>query len=118
WEHRDRNRLVLAAADRLQHLRAAKRRHIAAPLQLEAGVVDAARGIDGEEEMKVDRDLGVRGPAAAEPHQPGERDERDCAAAGARYRSNTLANTSSSQAKVHRRPPGGRPKGGHCRAAP
>ncbi len=36
-------------------------RHIAAPLQLEAGVIDAAGGIDRQQEVQIDRDLGVAG---------------------------------------------------------
>ena len=65
----DRDGLGLAAADGLQHLRAAEGRHVTPSLQLEAGKIDAARGIDREQEMEVDRDLGVRRPADAESKQ-------------------------------------------------
>ena len=61
-------------ADGLQQLRAAKGRHIALLLQLEALLADTARGIDGEHQLQVDR---LRRCGLADPH-PGRERQREC----------------------------------------
>ena len=60
--HGDRDRAGRAAADGVEHLLAAERIRIAAPLQFEARLVDAARGIDRQHQKNVGRRqrLGLR----------------------------------------------------------
>ena len=72
---------VGAGPDRLQHARMAERRHVALLLQLEADLVDAARGIDREHQLQVDRGLrrrrrgdGEREHQRAEQGTPGPHD--------------------------------------------
>src|SRR5712671_1543114 len=57
-EHRHRNRLGQAGADRLQHPRIAEGGDVALLLQLEAMLVDAARGIDREHQREIGLRLG------------------------------------------------------------
>ena len=56
--HGDGNRLRRTGADGAHDLRVAECRHIALLLKFEARLVDAAGGVDGEHERKVD--VGVR----------------------------------------------------------
>ena len=57
-QHGDRNRLVGAGADGLQHVRMPEGCDIAALLQVEADRIDAAGGIDRENECKINVVLG------------------------------------------------------------
>ena len=55
--HGDGDRLVRSRADRLQHAGMAKGCDIAALLQVKTHLIDAARGVDREHELQVDRGL-------------------------------------------------------------
>ena len=56
--HGDGNGLFAARHDGLDHLRIAEGRHIALLLQLEALVGNAVGGVDGEDELEIDRIVG------------------------------------------------------------
>ena len=76
--HGNRDRLVRAGADGLQHACVAERGDIAAFLQLEAVLIDAAGRIDREHELQVGRGLrGRRHDADARAqHRRDEGDKR------------------------------------------
>jgi len=67
--HSDGKHLHGARLDGIQHARIAERRHIALHLQLEAPLVDAARSVDCQHQLQVDRSLGERRRADAEGKQ-------------------------------------------------
>src|ERR1019366_5210343 len=68
-EHRDRDRLLAAAADRFQHLPVAEGGDVAFSLQLEARRIDAAGSVDREQELHIDCGLRPGGLAGAHAEQ-------------------------------------------------
>ncbi len=76
--HGDCDRLLRAGADGLQHATMAEGGDVAALLQLEARLIDAARGVDREHELEVDRALchGRTGHREREHQHRNERTQR------------------------------------------
>ena len=69
-----------AGTDGLQHAGVTEGRDIAALLQIEADLIDAARGIDREHEMQVDRGLRrQRGRRGESDHRRRNRGQEEAA---------------------------------------
>ena len=75
----DRNAPEHAALDRLDHVRMPERRDVALALQLCLDLIDAARDVDREHQLQIDREILGRGGQARGGDQGGEhrRSDRD-----------------------------------------
>ena len=84
FDKADRNALMRAGADRVEHLRIGDRRGITLALQQEFRMIDAARDIGGQDEQQVDllggerrRDIGSQDQRGKRQHAS-DKPDHDC----------------------------------------